>query len=223
MIPKTLHYVWLGGKDKPRCVQKCLSSWRKQAPDFAVKEWNETNFPLREYPFAEAACKAGNFAFASDVVRAAVLLDEGGIYLDTDVELLQNPAGFLDCRAFAGFEAGNFVGTAVLGTQAGFPLLKAYLSFYNGIDFQSHRDTNVVIITQLLTEIGLCRDDSRQTVQGMEIWPQEYFSPFDYRTGRTMLTDNTVAIHHYEGTWLPRHRRVLHQAKMLLGKAVKLP
>ena len=125
MIPKTIHYCWFGRGEKPKLVKKCIESWKKHLPDYALVEWNENNFDVSQNDFVRQAYAHRNFAFVSDYARAKALYEHGGIYFDTDVEVLQSFDAFLHHMFFVGFEEKNFVGTCVMGAQKGCALLRA--------------------------------------------------------------------------------------------------
>ena len=104
MIPKKIHYVWVGGKEKPNDIKKCIKSWKKHLKDYEIKEWNESNFDINSHPFTKGAYAAKKWAYVSDYIRMYALYNEGGIYLDTDNLVLENLDKFLKDRAFVGFE-----------------------------------------------------------------------------------------------------------------------
>ena len=211
---KTVHYCWFGRGEKPKFVQKCIASWKKHLPDYEIKEWNEDNFDITCCDFVKEAYSDRNFAFVSDYVRACALYNEGGIYFDTDVEVLKKFDRFLDDKFFAGFEEKAFVGTCVMGAEKGSPIFEEYLSHYKNAkylnpDGTKYSDTNVVLLTSLLENKGLVRDDSEQTVDGyIKIYPRTFFSPYDYINGISYITDDSYAIHHFKQLWLPKKTRI---------------
>ncbi|MDR1928041.1 MAG: glycosyl transferase [Oscillospiraceae bacterium] len=221
MIPKILHYCWFGGKKKPRLVRRCIASWRKYAPDFDIVEWNEKNFNLDTMPFTREAYEGKNFAFVSDVARAAALLQYGGVYLDTDMELRKPLEPFLGDRFFAGFEPGAFVAAGIIGAEPGDAFFQAYLAHYETLRFflpdgRRYADSNVPLFTRLLEERGLRRENVPQNLNGRRIYPDEVFYPYDYRLQRTRLTPNSAAVHHYSASWMPRRVRTLRLLKKML-------
>ncbi len=220
MIPKTIHYCWFGGKPKPKLVLRCMASWKKFAPDYELREWNESTFDLTAFPFAKDAYAAGNYAFVSDIARATALFEQGGVYLDTDAELLGSLDAFLEDICFAGVEAGAYIGSAVIGAQAGHPLWKAYLDHYRGVTFKDFNSTNVQVLTALLEARGLRREDAFQRLDGVAIYPSQVFSPLDYRSGKLGQTPESVAIHHYAGSWLPWHVRLRPRIKKIMRRFI---
>ena len=215
MIPKTIHYCWFGGKEKPKSVIKCIASWRKYCPDYVIKEWNEQNFDVNAIPYTRDAYQAGKYAFVSDMARFKVLYDEGGVYFDTDVELIKPIDDLVERGAFMGWEKADSQGNVHiapgLGMAApqGFPFYKeildgfAKLSYYKD-DGQWNSYTMIPLVTDLLKQKGLAMDGSRQKVDGLTIYPSDYLCPMDSLTGEIHLTNNTFAIHHYTMSWISR-------------------
>ncbi|RHW54258.1 glycosyltransferase family 32 protein [Lactobacillus bombicola] len=135
MIPKIIHYVWVGGKPKPKNIQRCMKTWRKHLGDYQIIEWNEQNFNVHENEYVAQAYKAQKWAFVSDYIRAKAIYEQGGIYLDTDVLVLDDLTALLNNRAFVGFENKDNPFTAVFGAEPHHPLLKDMLAYYDGRDF----------------------------------------------------------------------------------------
>lgn len=213
MIPKVIHYCWFGRGEKPKLVLKCIATWHKLLPNYEIKEWNEDNFDINLNDFVRQAYENRNFAFVSDYIRARILYSLGGIYLDTDVEVLKSFDRFLDEKMFVGFEEKQFVGTCVMGAQKGHPLLKSYMAHYENTpyvleDGRFYSDTNVVLLTAMLEKRGLCRNDEYQCVDEVSVYPRTFFSPYDYINGKSFITENSYAIHHFAKLWLPKRTRL---------------
>lgn len=225
-MDKVIHYCWFGNGEKPKLVKKCIASWERNLPSYTIKEWNESNSDLESCDFVKEAYKDRNFAFVSDYVRAKALYNEGGIYFDTDVEVLKSFDKFLGDEFFAGFEEKAFVGTCVMGANAGAPILKEYIEHYENAkyindDGSKYADTNVILLTHLLEEKGLVRDDSEQFVDGyIKIYPRTYFSPYDYINGINYITDESCSIHHFALSWLPKSTRIKSAVKRKLIKII---
>lgn len=216
MIPKIIHYCWFGYSEKPIEVIRYIQEWKELNPDFTIKEWNEENFDINMMPFIKQAYSKRKYAFVSDVARLYALISEGGIYLDTDVILLKPFGDELLCNAsFCGFEHSQKykVGTAVIGTIPDFPLWKELFEMYKGMDFikngKMQITPNVEYLTNRLLSQGLCQDNKQQTVDGVTVYPCEYFSPKSYVSKRIHKTDKTIAIHNFSATWKPRYERLL--------------
>lgn len=224
-MEKLIHYCWFGRGEKPELVKKCLETWTKFCPDYRIIEWNEDNFDIHSCRFVEQAYSDRNFAFVSDYVRAYVLYEQGGIYMDTDVELLKSLDAFLNDTVFFGFEEGNFVGTCVMGIEKGHELMKMYLDHYNSSvyfneDGTKYKDTNVVLLTKLLEKKGLVRDGEKQTVGDITVYPRTFFSPYDYINGINYITEDSAAIHHFAQLWLPKKVRIKTEIKKKIVKII---
>lgn len=206
-IPKILHYCWFGGKPKPPLAEKCIRSWRKFCPDFEIREWNESNFDLEQVPaYVRQAYEAGRWAFVSDYVRLRALTEVGGVYLDTDVEIVRSLDPFLKHEAFAGFEHLERVQTGVLACRKGFPLFQEFLAYYDTAVFRRpdgsmDTTTNVEILTGICRKKGLVFNDAFQVVDGLAVYPREVFCPVDYDTMKLKKTRKTVTIHWFSGSW----------------------
>ena len=129
-IPKIIHYVWLGDKKKPELFYRCLESWKKYCPDYEIKEWNEKNFDFSQSRFAKEAYSQKKWGFVPDYIRAKVLYDYGGIYLDTDVELTKSFDNLLNNEFLISFENNVYLETAVLASRPKHPFLKKMCDFY---------------------------------------------------------------------------------------------
>lgn len=210
MIPSTLHYCWFGGKPLPDSVKQYINGWRRLCPAFSVKQWDESNFPIDDFRYAREAYQAGKFAFVSDVARLYALFLEGGIYLDTDVELLRPLDDLLHSSpAFLGFErerhasSATHVATCVIGAEKGCRFAADNLEPYRTMSFflpdgRMDTTTNVERITEYMKAHGLIIDNTCRHLPGIAaIFPYEYFCPWK----RSDLS-HTYAIHHYAGSWL---------------------
>ena len=234
MIPKIIHYCWFGGKEKPRAVQHCIDSWRKFCPDYEIKEWNEQNFDVNMMPYTRDAYQAGKYAFVSDVARFKVLYEEGGVYFDTDVEVIRPIDELVERGAFIGWERPDALGNVHvapglgLAAPKGFPLydeiLKhfAKLSYYQE-DGQWNKYTMIPLVTDLLREEGLRLDGSLQAIDGLTVYPADFLCPMDSLTGKTELTTNTYTIHHYSMSWLPKPTQWRVRVMRIVRKICKNP
>lgn len=208
-IPKIIHYIWVGGREKSELAKKCIESWKKFCPDYEIKEWNEHNFDMEQNLYLKQAYEAKKYAFVSDYMRLKVLLDYGGIYMDTDVELTKPLDEFLVHRAFSGFENKVWLPTAVMGAEPNHIWIKRLISVYDKVTFLNkdgsfNLTTNVTymsIVTRYFYHAKL--DNSYQELDdGLVIYPNDWFCPKDYVTKKILATENTHAIHHFNGSWL---------------------
>lgn len=199
MIPKVIHYCWFGRGEKPKLAQKCIASWRKYCPDYEIIEWNEDNFDVASTAYMEFCHKNEKWAFLSDYVRLAVVYENGGLYFDTDVEVIRSFDDLLQNEAFFGFENSKFVATGLgFGAEAGNPVLKQMMDSY-----QFDREDEVLLRgcpalnTGALLPLGLVQDGSFQVLDHAVFFPPDYLNPFDDPTGKLNLTENTYSIHWY--------------------------
>lgn len=207
MIPKKIHYFWFGGNEKPKSVIKCINSWKKFCPDYEIIEWNESNFDVHCMTFTEQAFASKKYAFVSDVARLIVTYEHGGIYMDTDVELLKPLDSLLSNKAYMSFENNNFVNSGQgFGTEAGVEFFKEHIEEYKNEVFINNDGTfNMlgcpIVATRLLKKKGLVLDGKEQIIDNVHIYPAEYFNPYDSATGRIRKTSNTYSIHWYDQSW----------------------
>lgn len=214
MIPKVIHYCWFGGNPLPKSAQKCIASWRKYLPDYEIKEWNESNFDVNIIPYTAEAYKAKKYAFVSDYARFWILYKYGGLYFDTDVEVIKNMDDIIAKGPFMGCENEAKAGAtpAQLGVAPGLGLYKEILDDYEKSVFVKENGeydlTTIVERTvEFLCKYGLKNISSVQYIAGVWIYPKEYFCPKDYITGKLEITKNTYSIHWYDASWVPRERR----------------
>ncbi len=226
-IPKIIHYCWFGGKPKPPLAEKCLKSWRKFCPDFEIREWNEGNFDIATAPlYVRQAYEAGRWAFVTDYVRLKALTEEGGIYMDTDVEVVKPFTPYLHHQAFAGFESPARIQTGLLACEKDFPLFREFLSYYDTAQYYNpdgteNITTNVEVLTALCEKYGFQGDDTYQVVKGFAIYPREYFCPVDFDTEKLHRTRKTVTIHWFAASWHTQEELETIQAERLRQKKEK--
>lgn len=227
MIPKIIHYCWFGEKPLPELAVKCIASWKRLCPDYEIVRWDEGNFDLNCCPYVQEAHETGRYAFVSDYARLYILLSQGGIYMDTDVELIRKPDKFLTHSAFSGFQDERRVQTGVMAAERKLPLFQYLLDYYNDRHFADETGkqddvTNVSIITEMLTAKGLTPNGRYQLVDGLALYPRDFFCPKDLETGRITITENTHAIHYFDASWMtPRQRFHTKLAQILGPKTTK--
>lgn len=208
MIPKIIHYCWFGGKEMPKQFKKYIKSWKKYCPDYELKLWDESNFDINCNQYVKEAYENKKYAFVTDYVRLYALYNFGGIYMDTDVEVLKPLDEFLNNEAFSGFESSNAVQTGIMGAEKGNILFKELVDYYldkHFIEADGSMDmtTNVQIITNILLKRGLQGNNKFQRLDGITLYPSEYFCPIDWKTREKNITKNTYTIHWFAGSWLP--------------------
>ena len=205
-IPKIIHYCWFGGNPLPELAQKCIASWKKCCPDYEIKKWNESNYNVRKIPYTAQAYDAKKYAFVSDYARFDILYEYGGVYLDTDVELIKPLDELLKYGAFCGVEQPGAL-NAGLGMAApeAMPIFREILDSYQSDKFINadgtfNLKTVVVRVSDILKKYGFSNTEEIQEVAGFRIYPKEYFCPKSY-LGEINLTENTYSIHHFDASW----------------------
>lgn len=218
MIPKIIHYCWFGRNPLPKLAQKCIASWKKFFPDYEIKEWNEDNFDVNIIPYTQQAYEAKKYAFVSDYARFWILYHYGGVYFDTDVEVIKPMDDIIERGAFMGIEvpANGLASPQVapglgMGATPGLGFYKALIDNYSTISFRREdgsldQKTIVERTTEILLEYGLQPINDKQQLAELWIYPADFFNPFDSLTGKLKMTDNTRSIHWYMASWSDRSR-----------------
>ena len=232
MIPKIVHYCWFGNGPKGKKELRCIESWKKYCPEYEIIEWNETNVDLDMMPFVREAYDAKKYAFVSDVVRLWVLLNNGGIYFDTDVEIIKPFDEFLRYKGFIGFENNDYLNTGqCVGAEKNNPVIKDMYLYYKDYHFLNNDGSfNMIgcpkVNTEILVNHGLLRNGEFQLIDDFAVFPADYFNPYDDPTGKLNITENTHSIHWYSKSWLNKNAVIrskiskpLHRLqRMLRGK-----
>lgn len=222
MIPKKIHYCWFGGNPLPEDAKKYIESWKKYCPDYEIIEWNEKNFDVNSNQYVKEAYENKKWAFITDYVRLYALYNNGGIYMDTDVEVIKPLDQFLELDGFSGFEGKDRVPTGIMASSKNNSYIGNLLKYYDDKHFvlengELDLTTNVETITSYSKSRGLKLNDTKQTIDGYTYFPCEYFCPKDYRTLNINITDNTHTIHHFAGSWIPNEGKFKRRLKKVLG------
>lgn len=212
MIPKIIHYCWVGGKPKPKSVQYCIDSWKKYCPDYEIKEWNESNYDFEKNQYMKEAYQEKKWGFVPDYARLDIIYKYGGIYLDTDVEIVKSFDELLNQEAFMGFEETG-EGTYYVNCGQGFgaiphhDIIKQARDLYEHVSFYNDDGTLNMLpsphyTTQTLKEYGLLQENKDQNLQNMKVYASDVLCPKNFRTGKIKKTSRTVSIHHFTASWL---------------------
>lgn len=197
MIPKKIHYVWVGGNEKSKQIKRCMKTWEKHLEGYEIIEWNEDNFHIDEHPFVKAAYQAKKWAYVSDYIRAYVIYHYGGIYLDTDVLILDNFDSFLEHKAFVGFENPQYPFTAVFGAEKEHLLVKDMLEYYdklNTYEFDFNNNNTISVSDILIKKYGCKTGNQFQILkEDIVVYPD---------TVLCNPSQESVSIHVFTGTWL---------------------
>lgn len=228
MIPRIIHYCWFGGKPLPKIAEKCIASWKKYLPEYEIRRWDESNFDVNMIPYTKEAYAAGKYAFVSDYARFWILYHYGGVYFDTDVEVIRPVDDILERGDFLGVESDRngeitvnpgLGFAASKGSEAIWELLNLYRTFHFLNADGTHCLKNIVeITTEYLSARGLENTGEIQQCCGFTIYPKDYFCPIDYDTRELKITENTRTIHHYAESWVPRSTRFKNALSRLFGK-----
>lgn len=230
MINKKIHYVWMGKGQKSELILNCIESWKKHLSDFEIIEWNEENFDIESNRYVKEAYDNKKWAFVSDYVRLYALYNFGGIYLDTDMEILKPIDKFLMHGAFSGFESVEYIPTGLMGAEVMHPWIRDLLQYYDNKSFLNKDGTldlrpNVINITSLTVEkYGLVLSNKYQKLKNdLHIYPKEFFCPSDYgdnnREKQNKITKNSYSIHHYNGSWLTKSGKIKVSIRNMIGKS----
>ena len=231
MIPKIINYCWFGGNPLPETAEKCIKSWNKNFPDYEIKEWNESNFDLNCCDYIKEAYEAKKWAFVSDYARFWILYRYGGLYFDTDVEVIKPMDDLIGNGAFMGCEQTldivkkdslSINPGLGLATMPGLGLYKEILEYYNGIHFTINAngiyDTVVEHISGIFKNHGFEGSGKIEEVEDILIYPPDYFCPMNYRTGKVNITENTYTIHWYSASWQSGYGRFKTKIQYLIGE-----
>ena len=220
MIPKIIHYCWFGGKELPIEVKKCIASWRKMCPDYEIIRWDESNFDVGQHPFVREAYKAKVWAFVSDYARLKVVYDNGGIYLDTDVELRKNLDSLREKRCYIGIQQNECLCTTGLGFGAtkSNPVVQKMLKSYDDLTFS---DSHVLELScprlndAVIRSYGAISDTEITELPEVTVYPPQYFDPYG---GENLLCDETYSIHHYAASWTGKGNTLKRKIARLIGQ-----
>lgn len=209
MIPKKIHYCWFGGNPLDEVSLRCIESWKKYFPEYEIIQWNEQNFDVFQMDFMRKAYQEKKWAFVSDVARLLVIYEHGGLYFDTDVEVISDYHDILnsDIDGFLGIEKTNTVNTGLgFGAVPNHPFIKKMIHLYRELEYDQYSDclsevACPVLMTRLMEQDGYRTEDILQKCCGFAIYPSEYFAPMDYLNGTLFKTDRTHSIHWYNASW----------------------
>lgn len=205
MIPKIIHYCWFGGKPLPELACKCIESWKKYLPEYEIIRWDENSFDINSNLYVKEAYENKKYAFVTDYVRLYAIYTQGGIYMDTDVEVRKPLDEFLKHQAFSGFESYHDIPTGIMASEKGFQGIKDQLDYYNNRHFVKEdgsfdMTTNVTTITNYYLARGLKRNNTFQVLEGYALYPRIYFCPSSLDVAKRL--DEIYTIHHMAGSWL---------------------
>lgn len=213
MIPKKIHYCWLGGNPLPESAKNCIRSWQKYCPDYEIIEWNETNYDFTKQPYMKQALEAKKWGFVPDYARLDIVYQYGGIYLDTDVEIIKPFDELLKYAGFAGFESEDYVNLGQgFGAEAGNSMIKTLMDSYGDLSFVDEEGNldmtaSPELNTDTFEQNGLKRNGELQDIDGFVFFPPDYLCPKSLNDGIIRKTENTYSIHHFDATWYSEEKQ----------------
>ncbi len=234
MIPKIIHYCWFGHGPLPKLAQECIASWKKFLPEYEIKEWNESNFDVNAIPYTQKAYELKKYAFVSDYARFWILYKYGGVYFDTDVEVIKPMDDILEKGAFMGCEYDGLKGAKEIAVAPGLglaceandPLIQKIINFYKTqeYDWENNPKTIVHLTTEVLKEQGLKEITGFQNIGNFTIYPSDYFAPINGITKRLHITKNTRTIHRYMASWSEKSKKenIKQKIRKLLPESLLL-
>jgi mannosyltransferase OCH1-like enzyme len=223
MIPKIIHYCWFGGNPLPMDVKKCIESWKRLCPDYEIRQWNESNFDVNSHPFMKAAYQSKAWAFVSDYARLKVVYDNGGIYLDTDVELLKNIDFLLENQCYIGIQQTKSLCTTGLGfgAEKASPVVYRMMECYDAISFSDQEKNTFAcpwLNDRVIRSYGAVSNDEITYLNEVTVYPSRFFDPFSTGDTKNLLCDDTVSIHHYAATWTGNKQRWKRKIVRIMGE-----
>ena len=235
MIPKIIHYCWFGRNPLPTSAQKCIASWRKYLPDYEIKEWNEDNFNVNIILYTQQAYEAKKYAFVSDYARFWILFHYGGLYFDTDVEVIKSFDDIVERGAFMGLEIdGTKKDTKIaiapglgLGADVGLPVYQEILNGFAKLDYydaQGKRNnfSMIPMVTNMFIQRGLIANGQIQQLYGITIYPQRFFNPYNSINGKLQLTPETHSIHWFSASWMEPKALWMVKLKRMIRKLLNV-
>ncbi len=218
-IPKVIHYCWFGGNEKPEVIRKCMESWKKYCPDWEIREWNESNIDVNFCPYSAQAYKQKRWGFVPDPIRFKIIYEMGGVYLDTDVELIAPIEKLLDCGAFFGYATDSQIGSGLgFGGVKGHPFVKKMMDHYASLPYGSP----FVVSTEMETPIF---QREFPEFYGNKWLRKDQLLGGEGDDSVLILWDVwNYSVHHYTGTWQSPAQRAFNQLPepiKKLGFAVK--
>lgn len=224
MIPKIIHYCWFGGNPHPKELQGYIESWKKNNPDFEIREWNESNFDISSHPFMKQAYDQKAWAFVSDIARLQIIEQYGGIYLDTDVEVRKSLEPLLQHKAYFPIQQNGWrINTGLgFGAEPHDPTVQALLHEYDGVSFDTNRREELSCPNMNSAALkkqgwsGHKQEDIFET-DAFSVYPPRYFDPVATGHSEYLLDDQTYSIHHYDASWMPASRRLKRRLVNALG------
>lgn len=226
MIPKIIHFCWLSGDKYPSKIQYCIESWKKKLPDYEIRLWDLSRFDIHSSVWCKEAYEAKKYAFAADYIRCYALYTEGGIYLDSDVEVIKRFDDLLELPYFIGEEQGGNVEPAIMGCEKGWELMRMMLDYYKDRHFLKGDGFDLATLPNIMSE-KICDQYDYVKVLNIKdfmidsskvcVFPAEYFSPKFPNGFQCPITSNTYAVHHFSASWYPVEKKIYRLIRRIFG------
>lgn len=234
MIPKIIHYCWFGRNPLPESAVKCINSWKKFLPDYEIKEWNEDNFDVNIIPYTQEAYSVKKYAFVSDYARFWILFHYGGLYFDTDVEVIKLMDDIISAGSFMGMEINALMDKGItpiinpglgMGAEPGNSLYQRMLDSYAPLSFllpdgSRNNYSMIPMLSDILMKEGIRSIEGIQKIGDITYYPAEYFNPLNSLTGKLSITSNTRSIHWYTASWASPQPKFVKWIKQMLRRLV---
>lgn len=221
MIPRTIHYCWFGKNPKPKLARKCIKSWKKKCPDYEIIEWNEDNFDISTTPlYVRQAYEAKKWAFVSDYARLWIIYTHGGVYLDTDVELIKPIDDLLSNKAYFGLEK-EYINTGLgFGAEKGHKFIHLMMVDYNNSSFLDSNGSFDLTPCPIKNTKAIAHYLSDETLKtyGVNIYDSDYFNPYNASTCELKITQNTKSIHWYNASWFTDEQKIFYKHRIYITK-----
>ena len=206
MIPKVIHYCWFGGNPPPESVKRCIKSWKEKCPNYKIIEWNESNFDVTSHPFVKAAYEKKAWAFVSDYARLKVVYENGGFYLDTDVELLKTLDSLVGEKCYFGIQQEGFLVATGLGfgAEKNNTIIRDMLKEYDNVEYIDDAREKIacpILNTKVLEKRGFVKRNCVQKIGEVTVFSPEYFDPKSPWVNENLMSKKTVSVHHYDASW----------------------
>lgn len=223
MIPRVIHYCWFGGNPLPKDVKKYIESWKRMCPDYSIKQWDESNFDISSNSFAQKAYEAKCWAFVSDYARLDIIYKYGGIYLDTDVELINSLDSLLEYNSFFAIQqVGCYCATGLgFGARKGNEVVSLMLKEYEGLVFDENNKSKImcpVLNTNAILKKGFVQENEFQVIDNNVLLPSMYMDPISPGAKEGLLSDESISIHHYAALWMPKKYKLKRKIINMIGQ-----
>lgn len=226
MIPKIIHYCWFGNKRIPHQFKKYIKTWKKFCPDYEIICWNENNYDINKIPYTKEAASLKKWAFVTDYARLDIIDKYGGIYLDTDVEICKSLNSLLKNKGFCGFEVSGFINFGLgFGAEPNNKIISEIKRYYEKRSFKNDLENNELITcpiiqTEIFLKHGLKKNNTKQIINDIHVYPSDFFCPMNYSQILNNFTKNTFSIHHYSATWYNKKDRFDYKFGNIKNKIV---